>query len=188
MELSIRDQSLSLYIVPNVPEDFPFETRTRKEISVSRRAAVMNINTKELFQKIAWFRLTDLPTWRRNKAVPGKFYLITPFIGYVYSLLLIIIVTERHSGHLRHSSERGSQKIIVDLAGDLMLLWNPIRICLAVMMGIRKLMYSMLRTLPRSLARSRLPILVILRHHRRSTVSRLCILPLATTRLTPSKL
>lgn len=35
VELSIRDQSLSLYIVPNVPEDFPFETRTRKEISVS---------------------------------------------------------------------------------------------------------------------------------------------------------
>lgn len=35
VELSIRDQSLSLYIVPNVPEDFQFETRTRKEISVS---------------------------------------------------------------------------------------------------------------------------------------------------------
>ena len=34
VELSIRDQSLSLYIVPNVPEDYPFETRTRKEISV----------------------------------------------------------------------------------------------------------------------------------------------------------
>ncbi|KIP11937.1 hypothetical protein PHLGIDRAFT_62774 [Phlebiopsis gigantea 11061_1 CR5-6] len=67
VELSIRDQSLSLYIVPNVPEDFQFETRTRKEIS-----------------KIAWFRLTDLPTWRRNKSVPGKFYLITPFIGYVH--------------------------------------------------------------------------------------------------------
>lgn len=34
VELSIRDQSLSLYIVPNVPEDYEFETRTRKEISV----------------------------------------------------------------------------------------------------------------------------------------------------------
>ncbi|CDO71587.1 hypothetical protein BN946_scf184911.g57 [Trametes cinnabarina] len=64
IQLSIKQQSISLYIVPGVPEDFPFETRTRKEIS-----------------KIAWFRLSDLPTWKRNKPVPGKFYLISPFIG-----------------------------------------------------------------------------------------------------------
>ncbi|KAI0788421.1 Dcp2, box A domain-containing protein [Abortiporus biennis] len=64
VEVSIKEQSISLFIVPNVPEDFPFKTRTRKEIS-----------------KISWFKLTDLPTWKRNKAVPGKFYLITPFIG-----------------------------------------------------------------------------------------------------------
>ncbi|GJE86134.1 DCP2-domain-containing protein [Phanerochaete sordida] len=70
VELSIRDQSLSLYIVPNVPEDFPFETRTRKEIS-----------------KIAWFKLQDLPTWKRNKPVSGKFYLITPFIGPLKAFL-----------------------------------------------------------------------------------------------------
>ncbi|KAI0692759.1 DCP2-domain-containing protein [Cytidiella melzeri] len=71
VELSIRDQSLSLYIVPNVPEDFPFETRTRKEIS-----------------KISWFKLADLPTWKRGKTVPGKFYLITPFIGYALAVWL----------------------------------------------------------------------------------------------------
>ncbi|KAI0335247.1 DCP2-domain-containing protein [Cubamyces sp. BRFM 1775] len=64
IEMHIKEQSISLYIVPGVPEDFPFKTRTRKEIS-----------------KIAWFNLSDLPTWRRNKATPGKFYLITPFIG-----------------------------------------------------------------------------------------------------------
>ncbi|CAL1695772.1 unnamed protein product [Somion occarium] len=64
VEVSIREQTIALYIVPNVPESYPFETRTRKEIS-----------------KISWFKLTDLPTWKRNKAVPGKFYLITPFIG-----------------------------------------------------------------------------------------------------------
>ncbi|KAI0961587.1 hypothetical protein AcV7_010344 [Taiwanofungus camphoratus] len=64
IELSIKEQSISLYIVSGIPEDFPFKTRTRKEIS-----------------KIAWFKLSDLPTWRRSKAVPGKFYLISPFIG-----------------------------------------------------------------------------------------------------------
>ncbi|KAI0778210.1 Dcp2, box A domain-containing protein, partial [Trametes elegans] len=64
IQLSIREQSISLYIVPGVPEDFPFQTRTRKEIS-----------------KISWFKLSELPTWRRNKTAPGKFYLISPFIG-----------------------------------------------------------------------------------------------------------
>lgn len=39
--------------------------------------------TVKPYQKIDWFKLTDLPTWKRNKTVPGKFYLITPFIGYV---------------------------------------------------------------------------------------------------------
>ena len=34
IEMSIKEQKISLYIVPNVPEDFEFETRTRKEISV----------------------------------------------------------------------------------------------------------------------------------------------------------
>ncbi|KAF4623710.1 hypothetical protein D9613_001799 [Agrocybe pediades] len=63
-ELSIKEQKISLYVVPGVPEDFPFKTKTRKEIS-----------------KIEWFKLTDLPTWRKNKASPGRFYLISPFIA-----------------------------------------------------------------------------------------------------------
>ncbi|KAF9076308.1 Dcp2, box A domain-containing protein [Rhodocollybia butyracea] len=63
VEMSIKEQKISLFIVPGVPEDYPFKTKTRKEIS-----------------KIEWFRLVDLPTWKRNKAAPGKFYLITPFI------------------------------------------------------------------------------------------------------------
>ena len=39
-------------------------------------------------QKIEWFRLADLPTWKRNKAVPGKFYLISPFIGCATSVMV----------------------------------------------------------------------------------------------------
>lgn len=64
IELSIKEQRISLFVVPGVEEDFPFQTKTRKEIS-----------------RIEWFRLADLPTWKRNKQVPGKFYLISPFIG-----------------------------------------------------------------------------------------------------------
>ncbi|KAJ7103542.1 Dcp2, box A domain-containing protein, partial [Mycena belliarum] len=64
IEMSIKEQKISLYIVPGVSEEYPFKTKTRKEIS-----------------KIEWFKLTDLPTWKRNKAASGKFYLISPFIG-----------------------------------------------------------------------------------------------------------
>ncbi|EAU93101.2 DCP2 [Coprinopsis cinerea okayama7 len=57
-------QLVTLFVVPGVPEDYPFRTKTRKEIS-----------------KIEWFRLVDLPGWKRNKQPAGKFYLISPFVG-----------------------------------------------------------------------------------------------------------
>ncbi|KAK0478364.1 Dcp2, box A domain-containing protein [Armillaria novae-zelandiae] len=65
IEMTIKEQKIAMYIVPGVPEEYPFKTKTRKEIS-----------------RIDWFKLSDLPTWRRNNASPGKFYLISPFIGY----------------------------------------------------------------------------------------------------------
>jgi mRNA-decapping enzyme subunit 2 len=34
IEMSIKEQKISLYIVAGVPEDYPFKTKTRKEISV----------------------------------------------------------------------------------------------------------------------------------------------------------
>ncbi|TDL28424.1 DCP2-domain-containing protein [Rickenella mellea] len=66
VEMTVREQHITLYIVVGVPEDYPFHTRTRKEIS-----------------KIEWFPLSNLPTWKRNKTVPGKFYLISPFVPCV---------------------------------------------------------------------------------------------------------
>lgn len=33
-EINVRGQQVALFVVPGVPEDFPFETRTRKEIGV----------------------------------------------------------------------------------------------------------------------------------------------------------
>ncbi|CEH18173.1 dcp2-domain-containing protein [Ceraceosorus bombacis] len=68
MELTMREQRIRLYIVPGIEEDTRFETLTRKEIS-----------------KIAWFKLSDLPTWKKHKepaaGLGGKFYLISPFVG-----------------------------------------------------------------------------------------------------------
>ena len=34
IEMSIKEQKIALYIVAGVPEDYPFKTKTRKEISV----------------------------------------------------------------------------------------------------------------------------------------------------------
>jgi len=34
IELTIKEQRISLFIVPGIPEDFNFQTKTRKEISV----------------------------------------------------------------------------------------------------------------------------------------------------------
>jgi len=41
IEMSIKEQWISLFVVPGVPEEFPFKTRTRKEISV--RYAIVRI-------------------------------------------------------------------------------------------------------------------------------------------------
>jgi hypothetical protein len=39
--MEIKEQQISLFVVPGVPEDFPFETKTRKEISVSESQLIM---------------------------------------------------------------------------------------------------------------------------------------------------
>ncbi|KAJ3499960.1 hypothetical protein NLJ89_g9998 [Agrocybe chaxingu] len=64
LKIILHEQLIRLYVVAGIPEDYPFQTKTRKEIS-----------------KIDWFKLTDLPTWKRNKQGGSKFYMVTPFIG-----------------------------------------------------------------------------------------------------------
>lgn len=73
--VTMREQTMMLYVFRGVPMDTYFEPRTRKEIS-----------------KIDWYKLTDLPTLRRgNKAAQqgggqdtikeSSFYMVAPFLG-----------------------------------------------------------------------------------------------------------
>ncbi|KAF8324150.1 DCP2-domain-containing protein [Cantharellus anzutake] len=66
IRVTVKDQRTSLFVIPNVPEDTVFETKTRKEIS-----------------KIQWFNLSDLPAWKKNTKSPTsfKFYAISSFVG-----------------------------------------------------------------------------------------------------------
>lgn len=74
IEVSMREQHMKLYVFRGVPVDTHFEPRTRKEIS-----------------KIDWYKLSDLPTLKRNKQKPQEngeeqlkdnmFYMVAPFLG-----------------------------------------------------------------------------------------------------------
>jgi mRNA-decapping enzyme subunit 2 len=71
IEISMHDQQMRLYVFRNVPMDTHFEPRTRKEIS-----------------KIQWWRLSDLPAYRKRgqqqqngpAISPNKFYMVAPFL------------------------------------------------------------------------------------------------------------
>lgn len=70
IEISMREQQLRLYVFRDVPMDYNFQPQTRKEIS-----------------KIQWYKLSELPTFRKKNAqnqepVVGanKFYMVAPFL------------------------------------------------------------------------------------------------------------
>lgn len=73
VDITMREQQLRLYIFPDVPMDTQFAPRTRKEIS-----------------KIQWFKLSELPTLKKQKQPPdqsedldvitNKFYMVAPFM------------------------------------------------------------------------------------------------------------
>lgn len=71
IEVTMREQHMRLFVFPGVPVDTHFEPRTRKEIS-----------------KIEWYKLSELPTLKKNKqhdegmavANANKFYMVAPFL------------------------------------------------------------------------------------------------------------
>ncbi|PHH79514.1 hypothetical protein CDD82_2335 [Ophiocordyceps australis] len=73
IEITMREQQLRLYVFRNVPMDTHFQPRTRKEIS-----------------KIQWYKLSELPTFRKKGAPTqqdtpstsqiNKFYMVAPFL------------------------------------------------------------------------------------------------------------
>lgn len=75
IEVTMREQHMRLYVFRGVPKDAHFEPKTRKEIS-----------------KIEWYKLTDLPTLKKNRQQEGsgtdqptmnanKFYMVAPFLN-----------------------------------------------------------------------------------------------------------
>ena len=77
IEVTMREQSLKLFVFRDVPTDTHFEPRTRKEIS-----------------KIQWYKLSELPTIKKNKQQQeekgealannaNKFYMVAPFLGHL---------------------------------------------------------------------------------------------------------
>ncbi|UNI13541.1 5'-(N(7)-methylguanosine 5'-triphospho)-[mRNA] hydrolase [Purpureocillium takamizusanense] len=72
IEISMREQQLRLYVFRDIPMDTNFQPRTRKEIS-----------------KIEWYKLSDLPAFRKKGAqnevngtgtAANKFYMVAPFL------------------------------------------------------------------------------------------------------------
>ncbi|KAK7938109.1 uncharacterized protein PG986_014977 [Apiospora aurea] len=76
IEITMRDQHMRLYVFRDVPMDTVFEPKTRKEIG-----------------KIQWYKLQDLPAFRKKKGAgrgegnaaeaamnANKFYMVAPFL------------------------------------------------------------------------------------------------------------
>ncbi|KAI0486848.1 hypothetical protein F4859DRAFT_467157 [Xylaria cf. heliscus] len=73
LEVTMHDQQVRLYVFRGIPENTVFETRTRKEIG-----------------DIKWYKLSDLPTYKKKKGAAKnqgpatssqeRFYMVAPFM------------------------------------------------------------------------------------------------------------
>lgn len=103
IDITMREQQLRLYIFADVPMDAQFAPRTRKEIS-----------------KIQWFKLSELPTLKKQKQPPdqsedldviiNKFYMVAPFM-----VPLKKWISQRKKG--RESQKR--KKTLADTTGNM---------------------------------------------------------------------
>ena len=103
IEISMREQHMRLYVFRGVPRDTYFEPKTRKEIS-----------------KIDWYKLTDLPTLKKNKQHEGsgtdhvainanKFYMVAPFL-----VPLKKWITQQRKKENRYSSHLAAPPMMVE--------------------------------------------------------------------------
>lgn len=64
VELVIKEQKIRLYLIPNIHEDTYFQTRTRKEISVSLHHNVDSLSARSEFRLCTHFK--------ENRLVPSE--------------------------------------------------------------------------------------------------------------------
>ncbi|KJH52210.1 Dcp2, box A domain protein [Dictyocaulus viviparus] len=99
----VNETMVRLYIVPDVPTDFPFAPQTRNEI-----------------RKIQWFNVWDLPTdrsdqfYRSRRPSNNNFYTVVPFVQDLQKY----IVREQERRAINGQKPSGS-KIIPSCFGDL---------------------------------------------------------------------
>ena len=104
VSLTMKQQNMVMFVFRGVPKDTMFEPRTRKEIS-----------------KIEWYKLDDLPTFRKGKARvddenghhPGlsanKFYMVAPFLGPLRQW-----IKQQKKNRNRHSSNLAGPPIMAE--------------------------------------------------------------------------
>jgi len=96
IDVTMREQHVRLFVFRGVPEDTPFEPKTRKEIS-----------------KIHWYKLCDLPTLKKRSNAQServdnqsasKFYMVAPFLGplkkWINQQRKIDAQTAKHDDHV----------------------------------------------------------------------------------------
>lgn len=103
IEMTMREQHMKLFVFRGIPKDAHFEARTRKEIS-----------------KIEWYKLTDLPAFKKSKKQEGggqeqpsisanKFYMVAPFLGHLKKW----IAQQKKQGN-RYSSNLAAPPLLVE--------------------------------------------------------------------------
>ena len=103
IEVTMREQHMRLYVFRGVSRDAHFEPKTRKEIS-----------------KIEWYKLTDLPTLKKNRQHEGsgtdhapinanKFYMVAPFLNPLKKW-----ITQQRKKENRYSSQLAAPPMVAE--------------------------------------------------------------------------